>query len=159
MSGTWLIQVAMPGWVGPTAALSLLVIALCFLVIPLVVVVVGRKAAEVAGELHREMNELRGELGPAIQAVNRVAGKLDGISDQVGGELHEIVETTRRARYDFERGIARAKDRLEDFDALVEVVQEEVEETALDATAAIRTVRTAGGAVGLLRRLLVRGRR
>lgn len=159
MSGLWLIQAAMPGWVGPTAAVSLLVIALCFLVIPLVVVVVGRKAAEAAGEFRKEMAELRGELGPAIQAVNRVATKLEGISDQVGGELHEIVETSRRTRYDLERGLRRAKDRLEDLDALVEVVQEEVEETALDAAAAMRSMRTAGGAVGVIRRLLVRGRR
>lgn len=159
MSGLWVVQAVMPGWVGPTAALSLLVIAICFLVIPVVVLVVGRKAADVASGLRKEITELRGELGPAIQSVNRVANKVEGISDQVSGEIHDLVETSRRTRYDFERGLERAKARLEDLDALAEVMQEEVEETALDAAAALRSVRTAGGAIGLIRRLLVRGRR
>jgi methyl-accepting chemotaxis protein len=156
---TLLIQAAMPGWVGPTAALSLVIIALSFAAIALALLAAGRAALGASSELREEIHGLREEIGPALQAVNRVAGKVEGISDQVGGEIREVLETSRRTRYDFERGLARAKDRLEDFDALVEVVQEEVEETALDATAAIRTVRTAGGAVGLLRRLLVRGRR
>lgn len=159
MSGLWLIQAAMPGWVGPTAALSLLVIALCFLVIPVVVLTAGRALARTAEELKSEISTLRGELGPAIQSVNRVATKVEGISDQVSGEIYDLVETSRRTRYDFERGLKRAKARLEDLDALAEVMQEEVEETALDAAAAMRSVRTAGGAIGLIRRLLVRGRR
>lgn len=156
---TLLIQAVMPGWVGPTAAVSLVVIALSFAAIALALLAAGRAALKATSELREEIHGLREEIGPALQAVNRVAGKVEVISDQVGGEVSEILETSRRTRYNLERGIKRAQDRLEDFDALVEVVQEEVEETALDATAAIRTVRTAGGAVGLLRRLLVRGRR
>ncbi len=153
-----MIQAAVPGWVGPTAAISLVMIALSFISIAVALLAAGRAALKATSEIREEIHGLRDEIGPALQAVNRVAGKVEGISDQVGGEIQEILETSRRTRYDIERGLARAKDRLEDFDALVEVVQEEVEETALDATAAIRTVRTAGGAVGLLRRLLVRGR-
>lgn len=156
---TLLIQAAMPGWVGPTAALSLVVIALAFAAIAVALLAAGRAARKATSELREEIHGLREEIGPALQAVNRVVGKVEVISDQVGGEVREVLETSRRTRYNIERGIKRAQDRLEDFDALVEVVQEEVEETALDATAAIRTVRTAGGAVGLLRRLLVRGRR
>lgn len=154
-----LLQAAMPGWVGPTAAVSLVFIALSFVAIAMALLAAGRGALKATSDLREEIHGLREEIGPALQAVNRVAGKVEGISDQVAGEVREVLETSRRTRYNIERGIKRAQDRLEDFDALVEVVQEEVEETALDATAAIRTVRTAGGAVGLLRRLLVRGRR
>lgn len=159
MSGLWLIQAAMPGWVGPTAALSLVVIAASFVAIALALLAAGRATQKATAELREEIHGLREEIGPALQAVNRVAVKVEGISDQVAGEIREVLETSRRTRYDFERGLRRAKARLEDFDALVEVVQEEVEETALDAAAAMRSVRTAGGAIGVIRRLLVRGRR
>jgi methyl-accepting chemotaxis protein len=159
VSGLWLIQAAMPGWVGPTAALSLVVIAASFVAIALALLAAGRATQKATAELREEIHGLREEIGPALQAVNRVAVKVEGISDQVAGEIREVLETSRRTRYDFERGLRRAKARLEDFDALVEVVQEEVEETALDAAAAMRSVRTAGGAIGVIRRLLVRGRR
>lgn len=150
---------SVPGWVGPTMALSLVVIAVAYVVIALATAAAGRVAAKAVGDLGQEIRELRGELGPAIQSVNRVANKLEAISDQVSGEVREVLETSRRTRFSLDRGIKRAQRRLEDLDALVEVVQEEVEETALDAAAALRSARTAGGAVGVLRRLLVRGRR
>lgn len=156
---TLLLQSAMPGWVGPTAALSLVAIALSFVAIAAAVLAAGRVSAKAAGELREELRGLREEIGPAIESVNRVAGKVEGISDQVGGEVRELLETSRRTRFSFERGVKRARRRLEDLDALAEVLQEEVEETALDAAAALRRIRNAGGAIGLIRRLLVRGRR
>jgi hypothetical protein len=94
-----------------------------------------------------------------IRSVGRLAEKGAALSEQINGEIREILETSRRTRFTFERGVKKARRRLQDFDALIEVVQEEVEETALDASAAMRRVRTAGGAIGLVRRLLVRGRR
>ena len=45
--------------------------------------------------------------------------------------------------------------RLEDLDALYEVVHEEVEETALDVAARVRSVRNGAGMVGRIRRWLV----
>lgn len=153
------LQAATPGWVGPMMALSLLVIALSFLTIALAMAAAGRAAAQAAAEVRDELRGLRTELGPVFQSVDRLSHKVEVISDQVGGEIQEILETSRRTRHSFERGIKLARRRLQDFDALVEVVQEEVEETALDASAALRTVRTAGGAIGFMRRMLVRRRR
>lgn len=153
------LQAPVPGWVGPTVAISLAIIALAFLVIAAAAAAAGRVAAHALGEVKDELRELRGELGPAIQAVNRLAVKGEALSDQVSGEVRELLETSRRARFSFDRGLRQAQRRLQDLDALVEVVQEEVEETALDASAALRNVRTAGGAVGMVRRMLVRGRR
>lgn len=153
------LQVATSGWVGPTMALSLAVIAVAFLVIAIVAVRVGREANQAGTDLVREVHELRAELEPAIQSVARLAQKGEALSDQVSQEIREVLETSRRTRFTFERGVKQATRRLQDLDALVEVVQEEVEETALDASAAMRRVRTAGGAIGLVRRLLVRGRR
>lgn len=159
MNGYFLLQSIEAGWVGPTMAISLAIIALAFLVIAAAIAAAGKIAAGALGEVKDEIRELRGELGPAIQSVNRLAMKGEALSDQISGEVRELLETSRRTRFSFERGVKQAQRRLQDFDALVEVVQEEVEETALDASAALRNARNAGGAIGLVRRLLVRGRR
>ena len=149
------LQVATAGWVGTTVALSMIVIAFCFIGMAIAGFQIKRDGAELRKELHI----LTAELEPAIKAVNRLAVKGEALSEQISGEIREVLETSRRTRFTFERGVKRARRRLEDFDALIEVVQEEVEEAALDVTSAVRRVRTAGGAIGLVRRLLVRGRR
>lgn len=149
------LQAAPSGWVGTTVALSMVVIALCFIGMAIAGFQIQRDGAELRKELHL----LTSELEPAIKAVNRLAVKGEALSEQISGEVREVLETSRRTRFTFERGVKRARRRLQDLDALIEVVQEEVEETALDASAAMRRVRTAGGAIGLIRKLLVRGRR
>jgi hypothetical protein len=153
------LQATTAGWVGPTMALSLVVIAVAFLIIAMGVILVRREAKEASATLVQEIHELRGEVEPVIRSVGRLAEKGAALPEQVNGEIREILETSRRTRFTFERGVKRARRRLQDLDALIEVVQEEVEETALDASAAMRRVRTAGGAIGMVRRLLVRGRR
>ena len=70
-----------------------------------------------------------------------------------------MIGTVRHVRYDVERGMKRTRERLADFEAVVDIVQEEVEEAALDLTAAIRTVRTGTGVIGRLRRLILPRRR
>ena len=55
----------MPSWVGPTMALSLVVIALAFAAIGIAVVLMARSA-------RREIRELRSEVAPAIAAVRRM---------------------------------------------------------------------------------------
>jgi hypothetical protein len=74
-------------------------------------------------------------------------------------EVEALISTSQRIRVDVDRGMKRAKRRLSDFDALAEVVQEEVEETALDVAARVRSFRTGTSVIGRLRRLLTKGRK
>ena len=59
-------------------------------------------------------------------------------------------------RNDLEIGVRKVKRKLSDLDALYEVVHEEVEDTALDVAAGLRSVRNGAGMVGRIRRWLVR---
>ncbi len=149
----------MSTWVGPTVAISLLVIAFCVLGVVVGVLIAGRQLAMKSGQLAEELSELRNELGPALRSLNRMGEGAAEVTEMVKEEAHEIIDTTRRLRKDVEKASRRARNRLGDFDALLEVVQEEVEETALDLTSALRTARTGTGMIGQLRRLVVPGRR
>jgi len=142
----------MPTWVGPTMALSLVVIALAFAAIGIAVVLMARAAA-------REIRKLREEVAPAISAVRRMTDAGAELSGDIKEEIQEYLATSRAVREDLERGVFQVKSRLADLDALYEVVHEEVEETALDVAARVRSVRNGAGMVSRIRRWLVRGRR
>jgi uncharacterized protein YoxC len=149
----------MPGWVGPVAAISLVFIALAFVAMAVAVVLItGRLARQIDG-LQRKVAELKTEITPTLQSVARVADTAQQLSGRVRDEVEQILLTSKDVRRGVRRGVRRVRRRLEELDALYEVVHEEVEDTALDVAAAIRTVRTGSGALGRIRRLLVRGRR
>lgn len=149
---------ALPGWVGPTIALSLVVIALAFAAIAAAIFVVGRKAAEESRVVSRELSELRRQIGPTIDAVNRLAGTGSDLGGQLKIEALALVDTSRRLRRSVLKGARRVRGRLEDLDALYEVMHGEVEETALDVAATLRSVRGGASVVGRIRKLIRRVR-
>ncbi len=144
----------MSTWVGPTIAISLLIIALCVLGVVIGVLIAGRQLASKSENLATELTGLRDELGPALRALNRMGEEGAEVAGLAKEEMREIIYATRRVRNDVEKTSKRLRRRVDDFDALLEVVQEEVEETALDVTAALRTARQGTGMIGQLRRLI-----
>lgn len=149
----------MPGWVGPTAAISLVFIALAFVAIATGFVLIARAAKKEISEVSDKLEGIRGDLHDAMHAVRRVAETGEELSGKLKVEIEHYLTTSKSIRHDLERGVRRVKTRLADLDALYEVVHEEVEDTALDVAAKVRTVRTGAGMVGRLRRWLVRSRR
>jgi hypothetical protein len=146
------METTMPAWIGPTVAISLVVIALAFAAIGVAVALLARTAI-------REVRELREEVAPAISAVRRITDAGADLSGDIKQEVQEYLATSRAVRRDLERGVYEVKSRLADLDALYEVVHEEVEDTALDVAARVRAVRNGAGMVSRIRRWLVRGRR
>ena len=144
----------MPGWIAPTVALSLVVIAIAIAAGTAMMYIALSEAKEHGESLAKEVARLRADLAPTLDAVKRLGEK--GIDAQQ--EAKQIIDTTRRIRYDVERGVKRAKRRLADFEAVVEVAQEEIEATVVDVSAALQTARAGVGVISQLRRL-VRPRR
>ena len=69
--------------------------------------------------------------------------------------LDPAVERVRRKLV---RGVDRIEAKLADLETLYDLVHEEVEDTALDVTAALRSARRGNGVLGRVRRLLVPSR-
>jgi hypothetical protein len=149
----------MPEWVGVVVAISLAIIALCYLGLVAMALMTIRETVEHSRILGKELSELRQELTPTLRSLNRLGTQGAEMVDLAHGEAQELVRTAQHLRYDVERGMKRTRERLADFEAVVDVVQEEVEEAALDLTAVLRTVRTGTGMIGRLRRLILPRRR
>lgn len=130
----------MPGWVGPTIAISLLIIALL-----LVALAVGLLMA---------LKQIKAQVEQQRSAVKEAKDLLD----MIGREAEAVVRTSRTVRKYVVRGTKRARDKLLDLEALYDVMYQEVEDAAIDAATTLRAVRRGTGVLGKLRRLVIPGR-
>jgi methyl-accepting chemotaxis protein len=151
--------VVTPGWVGPTVALSLLVVALSFLGIAVGVIVVASRLIGPVQQLSRVIQHLEDDLSWSLKGLRQLTEQTQELLNLVRHEAGAFAQTSRRLRRQVIRGADRIQTRLADLETLYDVVHEEVEETALDVAAALRSVRRGSGVLGRLRRLLVPGRR
>jgi len=148
-----------PGWVGPVVAVSLLVVALAFLGIAIGILVVASRLIEPVHQLSRVIQSLQDDLTWALKGLRQLTEQSQDLLSVVRNEAGAFAHTSRRLRRQVLRGAERIQTRLTDLETLYDVVHEEVEETALDVAAALRTVRTGSGVLGRIRRLLVPRRR
>ena len=133
-----------PSWIPPTIAISLIVIAASF-------VVLGTVSLAVGLSLRRHSRAVRARLTAFTSDARAVTLRLKG-------ELESFAELSGEARAKMRGAIDTVEGRLRDLDALVEVLQEEAEETALDIASLVRTIRRSGAILGAARGLRSRRR-
>jgi hypothetical protein len=117
----------LPTWVGVVSAISLVIIALAALVggTAIVAAALGIRAA---------VKAFKGFAGPAISDVRLLISNIKIEADA-------IVGASRDVRHRIVKAADAAEERLTALDSLAEVMQEEIEETAIDAAATMRDVR------------------
>lgn len=160
MSQLALLQsAAPPEWVGPTMAISLAVIAACFLVLALVLAIL---VVRVTGELRR----IRPFLEKAQDDLQRTSGTVRELLSEgqdlvavARREAGALSQTSRRLRRKVLRGADRIEERLNDLEALYDVLYAEVTDTSLDMAAAMRNVRDGHGMLGRIRSAVMPGDR
>ena len=131
-----------PAWVAPTIAVSLVIIAASMLTVGAVALFIGLGLRRRSRELSAQLAALTGD---AKVVAARLRHEIDGYTD-----------LSTEARLKLKGAIGAVETRLQDLDALAEVVQEEVQETALSAASLLRTVRRSGKVFGAARRAVSR---
>jgi len=129
---------SIPAWVAPTIAISLVIIAASMLTVGAIALVIGLG-------LRRRTREVSAQLSALTADAKTVAARLRH-------EIDGFADISTEARVKLKRGMNAVETRLQDLDALAEVVQEEVQETALSAASLLRTVRRSGKVLGAGRR-------
>jgi MFS superfamily sulfate permease-like transporter len=154
-----LVQVAAsPEWVGPTMAISLAVIALSFLGIALAVAIAALKLTGQVKKISTLVDGLQDDIARTLKAVRRLTEQGQDVMVVVRQETGAFAQTARRLRRKLVRAVDRVEAKLQEVETLYEVVHDEVEGTALDVAAALRSVRRGNGMLGRVRRLLVPSR-
>ncbi|HET7041815.1 MAG TPA: DUF948 domain-containing protein [Gemmatimonadales bacterium] len=130
----------MPPWVPIVVALSLLVIALSFLAI--------------AAGILLTLRSLDRSVGPVFKSLTAAAESTEKVAALVRREGEGFTETSKRVRDSIDGGLERIEGRLNDLDALYEVLYEEVKETGLEAGVMMRRLRRPGSWWGRVRRII-----
>jgi hypothetical protein len=150
---------ATPDWVGPTVAISLVVIAVSLLGAAIAVAV---GALRIAGETRKLSAMIQGhqeDVTQTIAAARRLTEQGQDLVLLLRQEVGAFTQTSRRVRRKLVRGVDSIETKLADLETLYDLVHDEVEDTALDVAAALRTSRQGHGMLGRVRRLLVPSRR
>ena len=154
-----MVQVgASPAWVGPTVAISLAIIALSFIAIAIAVAVAALKIAGQTKKLGTLVEGFQDDVARTLQTVRRLAEQGEDVMVVVRQETGAFAQTARRLRRKTVRAVDRIETKLLELETLYDVVRDEVETAALDAAAALRSVRRGNGMLGRVRRLLVPSR-
>ena len=148
-----------PDWVGPTVAISLVAIAVSLLGAAIAVAV---GALRIAGETRKLSAMIQGhqeDVTQTIAAARRLTEQGQDLVLLLRQEVGAFTQTSRRVRRKLVRGVDSIETKLADLETLYDLVHDEVEDTALDVAAALRTSRQGHGMLGRVRRLLVPSRR
>ncbi|HET6617321.1 MAG TPA: hypothetical protein VFH69_05885 [Gemmatimonadota bacterium] len=116
------------------ATIALWVIAAFFLVLTLVLLFVG---IPIALDVKRSIRGIQG-------TIDEVRVKADPIlfkAQAMAGDIQEMTATARREAERVGASIQNVSERVDDFAALVEVMQEQVEKPLLRSVAALATAR------------------
>ncbi len=150
---------AAPAWVAPVTAISLAVMAAALVALVGGVLLTLIKLRQPIERLTELLQSAQGALNETLSHVRRLTEQGQDVLAVVRQEAGSYAQAGRRLRRQVLRGADRIQARLADLESLYDVVHEEVEDTALDVAAALRSARSGNGMLGRVRRLLVAGRR
>ncbi|HEY7481307.1 MAG TPA: hypothetical protein VH680_12400 [Gemmatimonadales bacterium] len=155
-----LVQVGVtPEWVGPTVAISLVVIAVSILAAAVVMAVAALRISAETRKLSAMVQGYQEDITQGLGGLRRLIDQGQDMLVVVRQEVGAFTQTSRRLRRKLVRGVDNIEAKLGDLETLYDLVHDEVEDTALDVAAALRTSRQGNGMLGKVRRLLVPSRR
>lgn len=147
------------GWAETVTAISTAIIALAVIVVGVMAVVVLRHFDALRVSIERTVELLERDARPTLDSARRLIDDAQHVVSSVRTEADGIVHSSKDVRERLDGLMRRTEERLQDLDALIDVVQYEVEETALDVAAALRTTRRGASVLRTMKRaFLGRGR-
>jgi uncharacterized protein YoxC len=149
---------ATPEWVGPTVAISLAVLALSFLAMAIAVGITAFKVANQVQKVGNLVDGLQDDIARTLKGVRRLTEQAQDVMVLVRHEAGAFAQTSRRLRRKTVRAVDRVEAKLQDLETLYDVIHDEIEGTALDLAAGLRSIRRGNGMIGRVRRLLVPSR-
>jgi methyl-accepting chemotaxis protein len=98
------------------------------------------------------------DIRPTMDAVRRTADDTSRVAQTIRDEVEALRGTSLDVRQRVQRTAAALEERFVEFDTLLDVLHDEVEDTVLDVAAVLRTTRRGAGLLRGLRRAFGRRR-
>ena len=139
-------------WAEAVTAISTALIAVMLLAAGVVVLFLMRDVRDLMRSAQRAIDTLERDARPALLAAKGITEDAAKLVSTFKDEAGDVVTSVKDVRERFEVMIDKTEERLQDLDALIDVVHYEVEETALDVAAALRTTRRGATVVRAMKR-------
>lgn len=130
-----------------------IVIAVAILVSLVYAIRLLRTAREPMGQVSRLVGDLNERLKPVLTNVEHASAQASQIASRLKTDADEVGQALRRATESTGRMVDLVEDRVAEVAALLEVVQEEAEETFLSTASLLRSLRRRGEKVSAARRV------
>lgn len=144
----------MTGWPVVVIAVATSVMALAVLVLLVGMTAALRQLGALSRQMTGVLEAMQRDATPTIETVRRTAEEAGRVAVVIREEVQGLSGTSREIRERVERTAARLEERFIEFDTLLDVLQEELEETVLDVAALLRTTRRGAGLLRGVRRVL-----
>jgi uncharacterized protein YoxC len=131
-------QAGWQSWVDVLGSVATIVVAIALLMIGFGAIFAGLRVKKLMKMLEGHAQKLRVDLSPAIHHVTAVSENVDFMSRTVRKDVEKLSETVTSADRSLRRAAQEAERRAVEFNALLEVVQEEAEDLLLGGAAALR---------------------
>ena len=122
-------------------AISTIVLTLGVLGVLVAVISVLGQLKKLTQSVGGVTNRLEKDAGPVLERAKSVAENVDFITAAIRTDVQKVNESVAQLNDRLRQASERMEERIQDFTALVEVLQSEAEELALDTAAAVRGVR------------------
>lgn len=106
--------------------------------------------------LERFGDTLEKEVVPTVQSARNVVQQASHVAVTVRTEVEGMAETSRDLRARVKRAADATEERLADLETLLDILYQEVEDTALDVAAALRTTRRGASVFSAMKRAFLR---
>ena len=161
-AGTWLLQAAatLPdtiytktvsaqrGWFEQLTALASGLVSLSLLVLTIALVPAAWNFRKSYKKISDLLDKVYADVNPLMKHASTVADNLDYITTSVRVDMQKVNQTIAAANQRLQEAVDLTEERLQEFHALLRVVQEEAEETFVSTASAVRGMRTGVAAFG-----------
>ena len=148
----------MTGWPVVVIAIATSVLALSVLVLLVGMLLMLRQLGRLSERMTRLLESVDRDARPALDSVLRTADETSRVAQTIREEVQALSGTSRDVRERVQRTAASLEERFIEFDTLLDILHDEVEDTVLDVAALLRTTRRGTGLLRGLRRALGRRR-
>ena len=143
------------GWAPTVTAIATVVVALIAVGFVVVALPLIRQASRTGAAVERFLNLVQKDSKPLIEDARSMVSEANRAVIKLRAEIDGVVETSQDIRTRVGNAADAAESRLLDLEALLDVVQEEVEETVLDVAAALRTTRRGSTILRSMKRIFL----
>lgn len=148
----------MTGWPLVVIAIATSAMALGVLVILVGMLGTLRQLGQLSERMTRLLESVDRDARPALDAVRRTADETSRVAQTIREEVVALGGASRDVRERVQRTAAALEERFVEFDTLLDILHDEVEDAVLDVAALLRTTRRGAGLMRGLRRAFGRRR-